>query len=574
MLNKHCKSALVISGVLSTVLLSGCKDDSLDLGDIDTTMKLEVNDLVLPLNIAPITFGDMVDLSSEECIEVINGEYVLLKNGSFDSEEIHIRDIKADAEHDFDQPDDLPIVARDGVNIPLTASDFPFYYSYNNVDEYIQDIYSGEVDVKLQFTISAKADNDGALPCVFENMTFSLPKGFYGKVNNFNGTDSITISPDYCPDEITVNDAAPNANGDYNLVFHVTSFDFTKIPGASLADRHFYLRTSFGLKNGNVRFTGGNDDAGTLKTSFHVSKMVLETFSGKIYYKIKDLNPENIELNDLPDVLTDPTTRIRLNNPQLYVKLTNPLGSKGVTASTGLDIKQIRQSAENEIEAVMPEKMQIEAVAGEQNFCLSPKEVENFYEPYQGAKRYEFTNLGNIIFGEGLPQGLKINFDQPQMNPSKVTNFTVGDAANLGTVHGEYTFYAPLELGDESHIYYKDEVTGWDLNGSDDNKLEIRTIALTADCVSDLPVAVTISIEPLDTEGKLIPNIQGEVNLGAFAKQPIEIDLNGDIVNLDGIRYTVTIDAGQDTSALKPSMSLKLNNLKVKLSGSYIIDNN
>lgn len=564
----HCKSALLIVGALSTMLLTGCKSDDLDLGDIDTTMKFEINDLVLPVNLAPIEFDDMIDLSDTEGIEIINNEYVLIKSGEFDSEEINIRDISSDATTHFSTPDDIPVTMVAGYTVPLPELDFPFSYSYNNVDEYIKRIDSGVLDLYLTFTIIAK-EGGRPMDCRFKNMVFTLPKGFYGVVND----NFATIGKD-SSNEVAVPDAAPNSEGEYIFSFHVQSFDFAAT-GATLEGNKFNLSTEFGLKSGYIEMLGGNGNTGAIKTDFTVSKMELKTFTGRIYYRLDNLDPEEISLDDLPDVLTDPNTHLGLKNPQLYVSISNPLADKGVTGSTGLTIKQVRGEGEGDadITASLKNDLVIAATEGTQNFCLSPIDPKGkVYDKFPGAKWNEMTNLGNIVNGNGLPQGLNIKFDNPEMNERDVTDFSLGD--DLGTVHGEYTFFAPLELSEGSYIYYEEEATGWDLGG-EDNQLDIKQISLTAKCISDLPVNVTITAKPLDSNGVEIPNLEiKSVKVPAYGNTDIEILISGDVKDLDGMRYFMSIDAGQKTDVLKPTMTLKLDNLKLKVSGSYIIDEN
>lgn len=187
MLNQHYKSVPVVLGALMTMLFTGCKDDNLDLDNIDTTMKIEVTDLVLPVNLAPITFGDMVDLDSEECIEVIDDKYVLVKKGDFESKAIEIATINT-AEDDPDGTDFEVSAPRElylsekHQTFPLEEMEVEFDYKYNNVDKYIDEIKSGEVDINLTFTISVDyADGSkGPVNCDFTNMVFKLPEGFYG----------------------------------------------------------------------------------------------------------------------------------------------------------------------------------------------------------------------------------------------------------------------------------------------------------------------------------------------------------------------------------------------------------
>lgn len=565
MLKNHCKSVAALAGALTTMLFSGCKDDSLDLSDIDTKMKFEVDNLVLPLKLDPIEFDDMVDLADTEGIEIINGEYVLLKKGEFSSQEINIRDIRSDATMEFEQPVPVEIPMTAGESYPLHETEFPFSYSYDNVDKYIKEIYSGTIDVTLSYIITAK-DGNRPMNCTFRNMTFELPKGFYGEVDN-----SITIDKNSPSNIVTVPDASPNAEGEYIFTFHITSFDF-KETGASHDGANFYLRAVFALRSGEIVINEGTGSTGSLSTHFEISHLEVKTFTGLVYYQIEGLDPEEVSLGDLPDVLTDPETSLSLRNPQLYISLTNPLAHDNITASTGLTIRQVRPEGEEIKYAYLKDELEIAAVDGIQNFCMSPADPQDkMYSEFPGAKWFEMVNLGNIVDGKGLPQGLNINFIDPEMDEKEVVDFSLGQ--DLGTVNGEYTFFAPLELGTGSHIYYQEEATGWDLGG-DDNELDIKKLAIKANCVSDLPVDVTITAHPLNSKGEEIKNVTiNPVSVEAFAKNnPIEIIMEGDIKDLDGMRYIITIDANQETSALKPTMSLKLDNLKVIVSGSMIID--
>lgn len=567
MFNKHCKFALAAAGALSTMLLAGCIDDSYDLDNIDTTMQFEINDLTLPLNLKPVQFDDMVDLTSEECIEVVDGEYVLIKNGSFESEEINIRDIRSEAiddgNEDFKQ--DVPAVLASIPPVPMMPYDYKFSYSYNNVDKYIKSIVSGKVDLTLSINFNTHYNdrNRTPFPCEFHNLGLKLPKGFYGKMSTGEVIDEKSSN------EVVIESARTDNNGKLTISFHVTSFDF-KATGATLEGQHFNLSTALGITGGTFQALDGNGDAGTIAVDFAISSLEVQTFTGRVYYVVEDLDPEDIQLNDLPDVLTDKETNVSLKNPQLYVKLSNPLANFDVTGSTGITIAQIRSGVDNPVTAQLATPLVIDAMQGQQSFCLSPVEPKKFITDFEGSKWDEMTNLGNIVSGAGLPEGLKINFIEPKMDETDVEDFHLGQ--NLGTVHGDYKFFAPLDLGNGSHIYYEDEASGWGLGGGDE-KMEISKLSLNADVVSSLPVAVTLKATPIDEDGLVIPDVtMSTVDIPAFGKCPIEILMTGKILNLDGMKYTLTVKAGQDASVLRPTQSLTLNNLKIRVSGKYIVD--
>lgn len=571
MLFKHCKSVPVMVGALSMMLLSGCKDDSLDLGNIDKTLKFEVNDLVIPLNLAPVTFGDMVDITSEECIEEINGEYVLVQKGDFNSESIEIASINASATHlNTSEPIEIPALVA---NIPpIHLSDIKYDFSYNQpgVDKYIDQVISGEVDLTLHFHINvAYKGTQQGVACQYNNIKFNLPAGFYGTANGTpvnKETGHIVAVPN-----------VSNNPGEFLLDFHVTEFDF-EAAGAQLENHNFDIQTSLGIADGEIVINDNSGKAALISTGLDIDPLTIETFTGWVSYNIDDLSVENIDLSDIPDVLRDETTDIRVLSPQLYVKLQNPLAEYNVKAQTQLNIQQVRDgqpTVEPNIE--LERTLVIEDIVGDQSFCIYGGEEapKTFYDPetYANPAPYKMINMGKVIAGKGIPEGLKVNFVDPKMPSTLVRGFRLG--TQLGAINGSYTFYAPLALGAGSTIYYSDRTTGWDLSGSDDNELEIKRLKLTADVFSELPVNVTLKATPLNSEGEAIPEIKvAPVHIRANEQSSIVIEMEGNIIDLDGMDYSVSVDAGQNTSALRPDMQLKLTNLRVLVSGSMIIDAN
>ena len=156
------------------------------------------------------------------------------------------------------------------------------------------------------------------------------------------------------------------------------------------------------------------------------------------------------------------------------------------------------------------------------------------------------------------------------MDDAEVVDFKLDQ--DLGEIVGDYTLFAPLELASGSMIYYEDQATGWELGGDGDDEMAISKLSIEADVYSELPVSVTLRAKPTDSKGQVIPNVViNDVHIAPYSTQHIVISMEGDILDLDGMKYSLTIDAGQDTSSLQPDQSLMLSNLKVRVSGRYIV---
>lgn len=82
--------SLTTAVAVSCLPLTGCFDDSYDLEDIDTTAKIKVNNLVIPVNLDEITLSNIFDLDEESVVKDIDGIYAVSVDGDFSSDAITI----------------------------------------------------------------------------------------------------------------------------------------------------------------------------------------------------------------------------------------------------------------------------------------------------------------------------------------------------------------------------------------------------------------------------------------------------------------------------------------------------
>jgi hypothetical protein len=557
-------------------VLTGCIDSDYDLSDIDTTARFAVKDLVLPINLEPVVLDDVVDLTDNDCIEVIDGEYVLIKDGTFSSEEVNIRNIQTQPTVSHDpvtevysqanvQPGDytVDLVTADGVRQE-------FSYIFNNVDEYIRTIDSGQVD----FDITVALHNSGATP-VYKNLVFKMPAGFVGTASNGGKVSSRDDANGKRYYYVTFDTAKPT-NGTFEFVYHVEKFDVVHSnavlnAGVEGQSGSFIFQDEITLDNGVADFTSTKEADVSIKVEFQLSELLVHTITGNIYYKVQGLDVDDIDLDDMPEELGQEETELHLRNPQIYVHIANPLWSYGVTARTGLDIYQVRNGVKLTSDgAHLVKPIDIAAAEGDQVFCLSPERPETYHEG--AAETFdknwrEFSNLGNIVSGSGLPEALAIDFDSPQMNEHHVVDFRLG--RNLGSVSGTYTFYAPLAMTDESKIVYTQTQTGW---GSEDlDAVDITVLEVEGDVTSTLPFDVYFSAHPVNTDGQVINDvdIEGGYVPANATNHHLTMKITGEIQHLDGMRYTARVVGSEAKNAITPDQNISISNIKAKVSGSY-----
>ncbi|MDE5959192.1 MAG: hypothetical protein K2G59_03385, partial [Muribaculaceae bacterium] len=106
----------------------------------------------------------------------------------------------------------------------------------------------------------------------------------------------------------------------------------------------------------------------------------------------------------------------------------------------------------------------------------------------------------------------------------------------------------------------------------DADDLHIDLLEITTDVTSELPLSVALSAIPLDKNGDPMDPEKIKVEsaeIPANSTASVVLRVTGDIVGIDGIRYTATVVADGSEKALNRTMKLKLDNLRGKINGYY-----
>lgn len=321
--------------------------------------------------------------------------------------------------------------------------------------------------------------------------------------------------------------------------------------------------------------------------SYDLSSFDITKFSGEVDYNLDEISFDNVQLNDLPDFLTDPKTNINIANPQLYLSLKNSCAQYGLGGKTGLSVTPYRDGSTTET-LVMDEQIVIRASEGEgpMAFAISPE--GNDLDPipaYANAQKLLFSDFGKVLAGNGIPQEIAVDFTGAMVDgaANKFPLLLPGQSVEqygIDAITGDYEFRAPLALANGSHIYYSGTEEDWDSEELED--LHISYLQLTADATSNLPVDVNFSAKLVNANGDKIGECE-EIKLPAGAQnQPITLLIkpgNGkeDLTGINGVYYYVEVISGADEDAnisqippLSPEQTIKLNNLKATIDGYYL----
>ena len=536
---------------LAALVLTACVDSKYDLSDIDTTARIEVHDLVLPVQMDPVHLSSILDIHDDGIIKEIDNEYVAMQNGTFSSEAVNIRAINAAAPAGDRISGSTILTAEMNGQVPLPLVPYEFAYRHSNVDKYIKTIEKAQTD--LTMTIKLGCSGGAA---TFTGLKLQMPKGLSGtpSTGKYDSTTGI----------ITIANAY-SATGELTVAFKVSEIDFTKSTARlDTLERTFTYVDQLALIEGSVKPSSGIGDRVDTWIDFSFSELDVKSMTGIIYYEIQDLSAERIDLNDIPEELNQDDTHLALANPQIYVKVENPLAHYGLVASTGLALEQLRNGKVTGSIA-LPSDFVVKAVEGEQTYCFTNSKPTYTTLITPSLNLIDFPDLGDIVYGNGLPDQMAFNFINPVMKRGHVTNLILGQ--NLGKVIGSYTFYAPVALDGKSQIVYSSDETGWN---SDTKDMTITAIVLTVDATNEMPVGAVVKAWPLDTDGNILQGVTVEgAEIAAGTSQTLNIRVTGEIHGLDGVRYTATARPDNSGTVLSPKMSVALDNIKVKVNGYY-----
>lgn len=569
---------------LVSLMLGGCVDDKYDLSDIDTTTAIKVKDLVLPINIDPITLGDVIKTEDGDQIKVIEVDgkkvYAVSEKGDFSSSDITINDIVCQSPGLDDYVVNLTLASTTLPTGTTVKVPFPeqiartIRYKAENIDKAIESLT--EIYMKdTAFNIFFDTEDISNVAQAVTDVRLKLPKSL--------SIGSVSPSGTYDPETgiCIVNEVVlTNGKGKISIIIDGIILDDndSKIDPET---RDLTLRAQIDIESANYRLTGERG-GGTLPTkpkiniSYGIQDMDIIAVSGQVNYTLEDITAETIDLSSLPDIFTQDETNIALANPQLYVSLNNPAAGYDLNYQVGLALTAEREnegpktfSPDNGVFTVGHDF----GVVGPYKFCLSPEKPSEYRDGFTGAEHVKFSSLGKVLSGEGLPQRIEVALPNTSIYSQPVVHFNIGEGERLSGLAGEWEFFAPIALASEngisSKIVYSKTQSGW----SDDevDAIEIDTLELTADADSNLPVSATLSGYPIDVNGNQIKGVRFEpLEIPAGAKnQKITLSLTGGkVTHLDGITYTAEI-AGSNGEALSPDQTLTLKNIKIKVSGNY-----
>ena len=586
-----------LMGLSAAVLLtaaSSCVDNAYDLSDIDTTSRFNAKDLVIPMNIDQITLDQVLDLDDDSEVKTIvqNGKkiYAVQKDGTFKSDPIKVSAFTTTkptinpitSTLDLVHLPGLPSVTiPEGTVLPevevtgyydISCSPTSFRSDADNVDKSIKSIGYLGVETKISNEIKVVGFSADEMKNIkIEGLVVQYPKGLDATTNKGKydkQTGKLAFSEALVPNakgiitlEMTVKGIDPEVA---NIVFDASKhhFSFSDNINVTAGKVNLYMRSN----------TLPNQI--TFKVTPSIDPIKVKDFTGKIEYEVEEFNIAPIDINNIPDFLSQKGTKVTVVNPQLYLKMNNPLDgfikdNAPMKISSGL----VLTSEKNGKKVVNPldnERFTTDVDVNTNNtFVFSPTKPAGTVDGFVNPQHVAFTKLSNVLdaAGEGIPTKISVDVSDPRIPETEVVKLQLG--STLPEVEGDYTFFAPLQLGDNSLIAYTDTLDGW--SDDDLDKMTLTKVNVNFDCSTEVPFDIVLSVEAIDKSGNVIPGAKSNEAMVPAKSNGKNIDLtvNAVINKIDGMLIRAKVTNKGSNTVLTPEMKLDVKNFRAKASGYY-----
>lgn len=565
--------------------LAGCStDDSIDVGEVDTTIGVKLNNFTVPLGQAEkITLGDVLDLKDDDCISTTaNGDYEFFKQGDAADpahpqvDIINVSEKTSKDEDPFIGPSEKPAgfdLLPVGTTLTGTAGSISkalntFNYSAAKPDD-VLDLTTAEVEGEATIIV---------------NFNTHL-QGFIDKFTSFD-----IEFPAY----MTLEEPTQGTLVGNKLKFGevaTNSTIYSKVKLKSLKFQEIDAANKLVIQNGNITMLGDvkvdvtypdlvkkNNSSDITKMQINgitsITTVKITSATGKFDPKIDldDIGDIKIDSKDVPDFLDDPQVNITLTDPQITLNINSDVDLDAVVDGTLTSTFNNGTTSEVKISNIeIPRKKNSKIL-----ICRQPKTLP--YQDYTAV--YVVNNLSDLM--TKIPE--KVTFKaNAHVDKTKAGTIKLGTPYTIST---SYSFKAPLSLEAGSTIVYDDKTDGF-YEDIDENDIDLRgeaELVITGKVTNNSPLELTLAPTAIDVDGNALKGIKLvsantiKSNLTDKTPSDLKITLTKDAnvnlkdVKFDGIKFKATAVSKDATTLNKDNHYININDLKISVNSEVSID--
>ena len=565
--------------------LAGCStDDSIDVGEVDTTIGVKLNNFTVPLGQAEkITLGDVLDLKDDDCISTTaNGDYEFFKQGDAADPahpQVDIINVSEKTSKDED-----PKIVPSG--IPSGIELLPVGTKLTGT--------AGSVSKALNTFNYSAAKPDDVL-----DLTTAEVEGEATIIVNFNThlqgfIDKFTSFDIEFPAYMTLEEPTQGTLVGNKLKFGevaTSSTIYSKVKLKSLKFQEIDAANKLVIQNGNITMLGDvkvdvtypdlvkkNNSSDITKMQINgitsITTVKITSATGKFDPKIDldDIGDIKIDSKDVPDFLDDPQVNITLTDPQITLNINSDVDLDAVVDGTLTSTFNNGTTSEVKISNIeIPRKKNSKIL-----ICRQPKTLP--YQDYTAV--YVVNNLSDLM--TKIPE--KVTFKaNARVDKTKAGTIKLGTPYTIST---SYSFKAPLSLEAGSTIVYDDKTDGF-YEDIDENDIDLRgeaELVITGKVTNNSPLELTLAPTAIDVDGNALKGIKLvsantiKSNLTDKTPSDLKITLTKDAnvnlkdVKFDGIKFKATAVSKDATTLNKDNHYININDLKISVNSEVSID--
>lgn len=585
MLNTKRRPFIATALLLTSLgVTTSCIDNSYDLNkDIDMTVNVGGEHLAIPVGYTEqITLDKIIELDEGDDLQLVNGEYHLLKSDKIDETNTSVKMVTVNAssnpinsikvinDRTYPQPEDVTVEDIESEGSVNTEA--------HGIDEAVIEIGSLTANTPAKLTLSFEINKTNSISysdVTIDKMTITFPdfikfeegqSGLNGQVLTIS--NETLHSPTYTKYLNISKYVFGEKYGDGNKVKEENGDRIIKIENQKIT-----VKTDV-----TVHQAQGTGSLSITPTAI-LAAMTVSEVNGTIKPDM-DVKPTEVELTNLPDFLQDEEVKLDITNPVFSFKANNPLNEEiemdGIMTGykNGKVTKTVKIGSGN---GGVPIKLK---PSGNKQQTISIVRNEKTVVE-TGATKVIVPNLNDII--ETIPDRISV-----ELKPAVKTDdyYTV----NLGqdyVLNSEYNIDIPLSFGSGLKIVYEETIDDFDLD-LEDVDIKKAIISITAD--NTIPLKMEIkneNVSALDVNGNKITDInvtvEGTITESKDGKSIATSQLNinlvstkeGAISKLDGLFFKVTAVPGQATDVqLLSSQWMQLKDMKLKIPNGIKVDLN
>lgn len=569
-----------------TMGFASCVDDQYDLDkDVDMTVTVG-GDLTIPgSSTEEITLKKIFDLEEDSNVQPdAEGNYVLSQQGETSVSDVNIGKVT---------------VAGDEIEVNGSES----YLSFDE-DKVLPDMtVTDEVDERNSFKIDSDVTRDVvALKTAQVNMPISFRMYYEGNAGTLYLKKGfaltfpayMTLVTDDPKVEVSDNgdvkalvfkeDTEIRKNTELAVVARVTAIDFEKMDeGMGLVERgHLFMAGDIrAIGTSYVKtseFGSANQINLTLTTDVDIDEMDIFRAVAKVDPQIS-VSVSPVKIQNLPDFLNDDEVSINLNDPRIFINVTNP---------TPVDINLTAQLTPVKDGIMLTDKIvQIGSETEAASQVIIPGNVTDYRICIHQITDEAGIEADRIVSVPGLNRLIEKIPDEIRMEPVETTAVQEFKEIELGgdyRIETDYQLETPLQFNEGTEVIYSEKMDGW---GSDMEDYDFKEVVVSMKATNAISLDLQMTADAIDVEGNILSEVSATVEGNITAGTPnqktnseLKIILKSSsteaLHRLDGLTYRVSAKTTKEVAGtvLNENQTLKLDDIRIQIKGGITMDMN